>query len=145
MAINSKLAVAVHILALLEIDKGARITSEYIAGSVNTNPVVIRRIIGMLSKAKLVHTTPGVAGAKLMRPIGEITLLDIYHAVQAEDQDALFTIHEQPNPDCLVGRNIQGALELSFNQAQQALENELASVTLEQVVTNVLQAKTNIK
>ncbi|MDF2718835.1 MAG: Rrf2 family transcriptional regulator, partial [Paenibacillus sp.] len=87
MAINSRFAVGVHILSLLEINKEGRNTSEYIAGSVNTNPVVVRRITGMLSKAGLVRTSPGVAGATLARPIEEITLYDVYKAVRDDDAD----------------------------------------------------------
>lgn len=137
MAANSRFAVAAHILSLLHVSEGSRITSEYIAGSVNTNPVVVRRIMGMLAKAGLVRTSPGVAGASLARPIGEITLLDVYRSVQAED-GALFAIHEHPNPDCPVGRNIQSTLDASFLRAQQAMERELASMTMEEVVLDLV-------
>jgi DNA-binding IscR family transcriptional regulator len=139
MAINSRFAVGVHILSLLEINKGGRNTSDYIAGSVNTNPVVVRRIMSMLSKAGLVHTSPGVAGATLARPIGEISLYDVYKAVRDDGADPLFAVHDKPNPDCIVGKNIQGALETGFNQAQTAMENELAGVTLETVIRSILQ------
>jgi DNA-binding IscR family transcriptional regulator len=139
MAINSRFAVGVHILSLLEINKEGRNTSEYIAGSVNTNPVVVRRITGMLSKAGLVRTSPGVAGATLARPIEEITLYDVYKAVRDDDADPLFAVHDKPNPECVVGKNIQCALEKSFNQAQTAMENELAGVTLETVIHDILK------
>lgn len=139
MAINSRLAVAVHILSLLEINKNGRNTSEYIASSVNTNPVVVRRITSLLSKAGLVLTSPGVAGATLARPIGEITLYDIYCAVRDDDADPLFAMHEKPNPDCMVGQNIQCALEKSFRQAQSAMESELASMKLETVIADILK------
>ncbi|TMV50901.1 transcriptional regulator [Paenibacillus mesophilus] len=142
MAINSRFAVGVHILSLLEINKEGRNTSEYIAGSVNTNPVVVRRITGMLSKAGLVRTSPGVAGATLARPIGEITLYDVYRAVRDDEADPLFAVHDKPNPDCTVGKNIQYALEKSFNQAQTAMENELAGVTLDRVIHDILQRGT---
>jgi len=69
MTISSRFSVAIHILSLLEISKDEICTSEYIAGSVNTNPVVIRRIMGMLSKAGLVEVRTGVAGAKLSRQL----------------------------------------------------------------------------
>ncbi|MFF2482821.1 Rrf2 family transcriptional regulator [Paenibacillus sp. NPDC058071] len=134
---SNRFAVAVHIMSLLELNKGTRITSEYIAGSVNTNSVVIRRIIGMLNKAGLVHTSAGVAGAVLARPVEQITLLDIYRAVQSEGQEDLFAIHEKPNPECSVGRNIQASLESVFNEAQQAMENKLAAITLDRVTTDL--------
>ncbi|MCS7459575.1 Rrf2 family transcriptional regulator [Paenibacillus doosanensis] len=139
MTISSRYAVAIHILSLLEINKEERITSDFIAGSVNTNPVVIRRIIGMLGKAGLVITNPGVAGAQLARPIDRITLLDVYRAVQSDPEEELFALHDNPNPQCPVGRNIQGALEGTFAQAQKAMEEELRKVTLQQIVHQVSQ------
>ncbi|TYP71245.1 Rrf2 family transcriptional regulator [Paenibacillus methanolicus] len=130
MSINSRFAVAVHILTLLEYASDQRMSSEMIAGSVNTNPVVIRRIIGQLNRAGLIATSPGVAGASLTRNASAITLLDVYAAVQQENRDDLFAIHDNPNPACQVGRNIQGALERSFKEAQTAMEQELARTTI---------------
>ncbi|MUT66253.1 Rrf2 family transcriptional regulator [Paenibacillus sp. NEAU-GSW1] len=134
---SNRFAVAVHILSLIELSKGLRVTSEYIAGSVNTNAVVIRRLMGMLNKAGLLLTTPGVAGATLARPASQITMLDIYRAVQSEGQEDLFAIHEKPNPACSVGKHIQQSLETVFSEAQLALEAKLASQTLEQVTTDL--------
>ncbi|OAB42758.1 Rrf2 family transcriptional regulator [Paenibacillus glacialis] len=138
MAISSRFSVAVHILSLLEISKNERLTSEIIAGSVNTNSVVVRRIMGMLNKAGLINTSPGVAGAIISRPISQITLLDVYLAVEVDLQDHLFSIHDKANPNCLVGKNIQHTLEQRFTQAQRAMENELANVTLDQIVSDLL-------
>lgn len=138
MAISSRFSVAVHILSLLEITKNERLTSEFIASSVNTNSVVVRRIMGMLNKAGIITTSPGVAGAVISRPISQITLLDVYLAVEADHQDPLFSIHNKPNPNCLVGKNIQYTLEQRFTQAQRAMENELANVTIEEVVSDIL-------
>lgn len=70
--ISSRFTVAIHILALIEMSEGS-ITSAYIAGSVNTNPVVIRRIMSLLSKAGLIESRPGVTGMKLVRPLESIT------------------------------------------------------------------------
>lgn len=138
MTISSRFAVAAHILSLLDMFKDSRLTSEMIAGSVNTNPVVIRRIMGMLNKAGLVRTSAGVAGAKLARPMSEITLLDVYRAVRGE-QEGLFAMHENPNPECPVGRNIQGALETAFRRAQAAMEGELAKVTMADISLDILR------
>ncbi|MNE14486.1 putative HTH-type transcriptional regulator YwnA [compost metagenome] len=137
MTISSRFAVAIHILSLLEINKDGVNTSEYISGSVNTNPVVIRRIMGMLSKAGLVEARPGVAGSKLSRSIAEITLLDIYRAVHVVEEDALFSVHDKPNPDCPVGRNIQASIEPIFSSAQAAMERSLEGVTLQDIVHNI--------
>lgn len=138
MAYNSRFAVAIHTLSLLDSTEG-RITSELIAGSVNTNPVVIRRMISLLTKAGILRTQPGVAGAQLTRPSSEITLLDIYRAVQNDSRDDLFAIHENPNPNCDIGRNIQQELEQVFARAQRAMEGELEQITLRQVTTDLQQ------
>ncbi len=138
MAYNSRFAVAIHTLSLLDSTEG-RITSELIAGSVNTNPVVIRRMISLLTKAGILRTQPGVAGAQLTRPASEITLLDVYRAVQNDSRDDLFAIHDNPNPNCDIGRNIQQELEQVFARAQRAMEGELQQITLRQVTTDLQQ------
>lgn len=137
MNISSRFAVAIHILTLIDGNKEGRSTSEWIASSVNTNPVVIRRITGMLHRAGLVDVRPGVAGARLTRSTAEITLLQIYKAVNAVEEDSLFSVHEHPNPDCPVGRNIAGAILPVFSLAQKAMEDVLQTVTLEQIVDRI--------
>lgn len=138
MTISSRFAVAIHILTLLEFNKDGISTSEYLSGSVNTNPVVIRRIIGMLNKAGLVDVKPGVAGSKLAKPLQDINLLDIYRAVQVVNQDALFAVHDSPNSDCNVGKHIQSAIEPIFTIAQRAMEEQLKHVTLKQIVDDIV-------
>lgn len=140
MTISSRFAVAIHALSLLELNKGGINTSDYIAGSVNTNPVVIRRILGMLSKAGIVQVRPGVAGTKLVRLPSELTLLDIYRAVEVVEEDALFSIHEKPNPNCPVGKHIQESIEPVFSAAQTAMEQTLAKVTLQDIVGKMNEA-----
>lgn len=137
MSISSRFSVAIHILSLLDINKASSNTSEFIASSVNTNPVVIRRIMGMLNRAGLVDVRPGVAGARLARNVSDITLLDIYNAVNVVDEDALFGIHESPNPECMVGRNIQAAIVPLFISAQKAMEKVLQDVTLQDIIQDI--------
>ncbi|MGZ7441548.1 Rrf2 family transcriptional regulator [Paenibacillus sp. TH7-28] len=137
MTISSRFSVAIHILSLLEINKDGVSTSEYISGSVNTNPVVIRRIMSMLNKAGLVEVRPGVAGTRLARKLCDITLLDIYRAVHVVEEDGLFAVHDHPNTDCPVGRNIQAAIEPIFSIAQKAMEKTLEAVTLQDIVEDI--------
>lgn len=137
--VTSRFAVGIHILSLLEINKDTVNTSDFLAGSVGTNPVVIRRITGMLSKAGLVDVKPGVAGAKLKKEAADITLLDVYRAVNAVEEDALFSVHDSPNPACVVGRNIQNAVTPIFISAQKAMEDQLASVSIADVIYDLSQ------
>ncbi|MCY8671297.1 Rrf2 family transcriptional regulator [Bacillus haynesii] len=131
--VNTRLSVAIHILSLIAANP--RESSEMIAGSVNTNPVVIRRMISQLKKAGILTSRPGVAGATLKRDPEDISLLDIYRAVQPQEE--LFAIHDKPNPNCPVGRQIQTTLDQTFHSVQQAMENELASKSLKDVLTHL--------
>lgn len=137
MSISSRFAVAIHILSLISINRGGVNTSEYIAASVNTNPVVIRRIMGMLKNAGLVNVHSGIAGAELARNLSDITLLDVYKAVNVVQDKELFSVHDNPNPSCPVGRNIQDTVLPLFTTAQLALEKALGSVTIEDVVNDI--------
>ncbi|MED4910096.1 Rrf2 family transcriptional regulator [Brevibacillus centrosporus] len=137
MKISSRFSMAVHILSLLSIESTAHCTSEWIAGSVNTNPVIIRRVMGQLKKAGFVHVRPGAGGASLTKEWKDITLLDVYRAVDVVEEGGLFHIHEQPNPQCPVGANIQFVLELILTRAQNAMEEILGSVTLADLVTDL--------
>jgi DNA-binding IscR family transcriptional regulator len=139
MSISSRFAVGIHILSLLEINKDKVNTSEFIASSVNTNPAVIRKITGMLKNAGLVKVRPGVAGASLAKELTHITLLDVYKAVNVVQDKELFGMHENPNPDCLVGRNIQKAIDPIFSTAELALEKALGTVTIADVVKDILE------
>jgi len=135
MKISSRFTVAVHILSLVTIENSALCTSEWIAGSVNTNPVVIRRVMGKLKNAGLIQVRRGTGGASLRKPLNEITLLDVYRAVEVVEEGELFQFHEKPNPNCPVGANIQAVLELILNRAQEAMEKILDEVTMEELVT----------
>lgn len=134
--INSKFSVAIHILSVIETttDK-AHLTSDWIASSVNTNPVVIRRLIGQLKKAGLITSHPGQSGYELIKKPIEIHLLDVYHAVIDKP---LFSIHDQPNPQCIVGKNIQSTLTTVFDSVEQAMEEELAAETLQNILDKLL-------
>ncbi|AWM31697.1 Rrf2 family transcriptional regulator [Hymenobacter nivis] len=138
MQISSRFSVAVHVLALLaNQDPAALLTSGRMAGSVNTNPVVIRRILGQLKKAGLVEVRAAAGGTFLRCAPAGISLLDVYRAVEVVAEGKLFHVHEGPNPRCPVGRNIQAALDATLVRAQAALERELAHVTLAQVVADL--------
>ncbi|WP_223590782.1 Rrf2 family transcriptional regulator [Neobacillus bataviensis] len=139
MSLSSRFAVGIHILTLLEINKNGVNSSEFIASSVNTNPVVIRKIMGMLKNAGLVKVRPGIAGALPAKELSEISLLDVYKAVNIVQDQELFGMHENPNPACPVGRNIQETITPLFSVAQLALEKALGNVTIQDVVLGILE------
>jgi Rrf2 family protein len=134
--LSSRFAVAVHVLSLLALQDGEPVTSDYVASSVKTNPVVIRRLLGLLRRKGLVRIQPGPrGGARLVRPAAKILLADVYRAV--EDGQVLGLHKNPPNARCPVGRHIGGVLSRVFGEAEAALEATLRRRTLEDVVGGV--------
>src|SRR5512140_133424 len=134
---SSRLTVGIHVLTLLALEGGeAPVTSELIASSVNTNPVVIRRLLGMLREANLVRSAGGPGGGwRLAAPAKGITLRDVFRVVEGRE---LFPLHAaQPNPRCPVGRTIQAALGARYDDARLALERELAHTTIHDLLEDV--------
>ncbi len=140
--ISSRFAVAIHILALLEVSKDAHTTSDFLAQSIGTNAVVVRRITKMLEKAGLIEIHAGVGGSILTKALDEIHLLDVYRAVEVVDADGLFAIHPHPHPACPVGAHIQATLADVFVEARQALEQVLRQRTLRDIVQELTQRNT---
>ncbi len=137
MQITSKFTVAVHILTCIDIFGGQmRVTSDFLSGSTGVNAVIVRNVLGQLRNAGIVETRQGSGGAHLAKALDEITLYDIYKAVDCVDDEGLFHFHENPNAECPVGRNIHKAMDDRLQTAQAALENELKSTTLAQVVAD---------
>lgn len=136
MTHSSRFTVAIHILTLLAFCGPEAQTSEFIAGSVTTNPVVIRRLLASLRAARLVASQGGPGGGwQLLREPGEITLAQIFQAVEGS---ALFPMHaSEPNPQCPVGGSIQAALAGIFQGAEQAMLAQLDRTTLAQLVKDV--------
>ena len=129
---NSRFAVSVHVLAYLAYKTGGQVTSAEIASSVSTNPVVIRRLLSALVKARLVIGHKGVGGGfGLASAPSNITLLDIYRAVEPQPDHGLDRF--SPNHKCPVGARIETILRTAFFKAQTSMEAELARVSLEDV------------
>lgn len=129
MRFSTRLPVATHILLCIALlGSEHKTTSTFLAGSVGVNPVVVRNVLGQLKAAGIVRVEPGVGGASLAREPEDITLLDVFCAV--EDHDGLFRFHDNPNPECPVGRNIHDVLGERLAAADAALEAQLASTTL---------------
>lgn len=137
MKISSRFTVAVHILALISMANSTQCTSEWMAGSVNTNPVVIRRVMGKLKNAGFIEVRRGTGGATLLKPLEDISLLDVYKAVAVVEEGELFQFHDNPNPNCPIGSNIQAVLEIILLRAQEAMEMVLAQVTMGDIVSGL--------
>lgn len=135
MQISSRFTVAVHIFTCIAaFEKDYKLTSDFLAGSVNVNPVIIRRILQQLKAADLITVSRGSGGASIVKPLSEITLFDVYNAVECVDHGNLFHFHENPNPECPVGRNIHNSLDDKLHRIQQAMENEMCKITIFDIV-----------
>jgi DNA-binding IscR family transcriptional regulator len=128
---STKLSVSIHILSVIALMESPPITSEYIASSINTNPVLVRRLMSRLKKAKLVETSTKLGVMGLARKEEDITLLDIFHAV--EDHPQLFNIHGDTNHKCPVGAKIESVLTRLYDNIQIATEKELSAITLAEI------------
>jgi Rrf2 family protein len=127
---------AVHVLAVLAYQEGDPVTSAMLAGSVNTNPVIIRRLLLALQRARLVQTRKGAgAGSRLSRSPRRINLADIYRAV--EEAQPFAAPHRRPNSACPVGHCIRETLDRVFASAECALERDLEKTTLAGVIETV--------
>lgn len=136
MARNVQFSIAVHIMAGLAYRCDGDITSSTLARSVNTSPSFVRRVLAKLSKARLVKTATGKSGAcRLAREAKEISLLDIYRAVEAP---GAFSIHHYPEQkSCAVSCHIKAALAKALTRTQRAMEASLKGITLAQVVSDM--------
>ncbi|WP_341279646.1 Rrf2 family transcriptional regulator [Paenibacillus sp. FSL H8-0537] len=133
---SSRFSMGVHILTLIAVMPGD-CTGDMIAGSVNTNPVVIRRIMAQLKKAGLINVRPGVGGATLLKDPASISLLEVYNAVEVIDEGPLFHFHPNPSPRCPVGRTIEASLTAELTEAQAAMEQRLSSVSIAKILGQV--------
>jgi len=140
---NSRLTIAVHALAWLALaaSRGRpRLTSDEVAASVNTNPVILRRSLGDLHRAGLVEVRRGAgAGWSLAREPGRISLLDVYEAVAP---DPLFAMHHtEPNLECPVGFGIRPALGVVYGDVESSVRRSLAGVTVADVLERTLEVR----
>ncbi|MBR1824155.1 MAG: Rrf2 family transcriptional regulator [Ruminococcus sp.] len=137
MQITSKFTTAVHILTCIEVfSEQMRVTSDFLSGSTGVNAVIVRNVLSKLRSAGIVNTRQGSGGAHLAKALDEITLYDIYKAVDCVDDEGLFHFHENPNANCPVGRNIHKVMDGRLTAAQTAFENELKKTTLAEVVSD---------
>lgn len=129
---NTRFAASVHMLAYLAYRQGAAVPSAEIAASVDTNPVVIRRLLSALVQAHLVSATKGASGGFALASTPEnISLRDIYRAVESQPHRGLD--HFVPNHKCPVGAKIGSILQQIYVKAQASMEAELARVTLAEI------------
>lgn len=136
MQFSSRLPIAVHILlAIVEFNGKEKTTSTFLAGSVNVNPVIIRNTLGQLKTAGIVTVKAGEGGSSLAKEPKNITLLDVFNAVEKKEE--LFHFHENPNPECPVGKSVHAVLDRKLFAIQEAMQEQMASVTLQDLIDDM--------
>ncbi len=136
MQISSKFTIAVHVLVCIDVNKDSMaVTSDVLAGSTGVNPVIVRNVLSQLKSAGIVASRQGSKGFHLAKPLTEVTLFDVYKAVDCTGEDDLFRFHRNPNPECPIGRNIHRVMDGRLDAVQKAMEDELRSTTVAQLVS----------
>jgi Rrf2 family protein len=136
---NTQFAVAVHIGTLLASAPDGPLSSEHMAGSIGTNPVHVRRVLGHLRRAGLVSSRPGVQGGwRLERTPEQLTLGDVWRAVYADSP--VVALHDDTSPECPVGRNIQATLGDVRARVAGAVQSELDSISVADVLRDTVGA-----
>ena len=131
MQISSRFTIALHIFACVDTFKDEyKVTSDFLAASINTNPVIVRKILLQLKNAGLINVARGTGGITFTRPPADITFLDVYEAIEPVENGDLFHFHDAPNPECPVGRNIHGLLDGKLLAIQSAMETEMKKYTI---------------
>ncbi len=138
MQITSKFTIAVHIITAIDYFRDdMKVTSNFLAGSVGANPVIVRTVMGCLKDAGIISISQGKSGIALSKRLDEITFYDIYKAIDPVGEEGLFHFHENPNIECPVGRNIHAALDTKLIQIQDKMESEMKSITVADVAADV--------
>ena len=137
MQISSRFTMAIHMFACIDTFKDMKMTSDFMAGSIGTNPVIIRKLLQQLKAAGLIEVARGTGGVTIKKPLSEISFLDIYKAVECTPDEELFRFHENPNQQCPVGRNIHHVLDEKLDRVQKAMEQELATIKLSEVKDDI--------
>jgi Rrf2 family protein len=145
VAANSRLTIAVHALTWLALahQRGhERLTSDQVAASVRTNPVILRVSLGRLRQVGLVEVSHGArAGWRLARPAEQISLSEVYDAVESQP---LFGVHRtEPNQQCPVGRGIRPVLDEIYSRVADVVVQELSRRSIADVLRDTLRRSEN--
>lgn len=135
MRISVKCSTAVHMLLMIAVPPaGGKVTGDYMAGSIGCNPVEIRKLLSALKRAGLIDVARGTGGATLLHAPGDITLYDIFSAVDHASLDELIGVHTHPTAACPFGRNIQQILSEPYAEIGNAIRTEMQQIKLSQLL-----------
>ncbi len=137
MKISSKLAMGLHVLIAIDKFYGEyKITSEFLAGSLQVNPVIVRQILVGLNDAGITKITDRSKGIEIVKDISKISMYDVYMAVDC-DKKSMFGFHSNPNEKCPVGRNIHSLLDSRFDKLQEEFENSMKQYKMSDITCDL--------
>lgn len=137
MPYSARLATSVHILlAIYHFENKEKVTSTFLANSIQTNPVIVRNLLGKLQKAELVKVEAGVGGAHLTKSPQELTFWDIFQAVEDKNKP-IFKANDDTNPNCPVGRVVNSVLQPRIDEVQENFKASLENITLASLITDM--------
>lgn len=133
MRVSTQFTIAVHALIMIAYFPDIRITSEMVAESVGNNPVIIRNIYGKLKRASILSIQRGTGVTALTRPANEITLWDVYKAVETDAVDEIFKFSDTLSGVCPIGSSIRELLLIHLQEAVTLLKDSLSKTTIEEL------------
>lgn len=138
MQFTSQFTIAIHTLTVIDRSQHQeKVTSSWIASSVGVNPVIIRKVMGKLKECGLINISQGKTGITLNKALEAISFYDIYLAVEDVDRTGLFRLHDDPNPNCVIGRNIHLAMEDKLQAVQKSMEDEMKAISIAEVAQGI--------
>ena len=138
---DTKFSSAIHTLILISESKKP-LTSEEIAASVGTNASYIRKLIGLLKTKDIIESRRGVGGFTLKLKAEELTILQIYQAVNETEKPRIFDLHQNPSDECIVGRHIKPILTDMFTEIEDTFSRALAEKTLADCISLIRKRPT---
>ncbi len=139
MQITNKFTIGVHIICAVKYFKKDReVTSSFLSLSTGANPVTVRTVISELRGAGLLDVSQGKTGIGLKKDINNISMLDVFNAVDGLDRDGLFHFHDNPNINCPVGRNIHKAMDDKLMKIQDSMNSQMAKIKIGDVYNDII-------
>ena len=136
---------SIFLIAVIDyLGDNEKVTSNILAKSIGSNPVIVRNVMGNLKESGIIDISQGKSGVLLTRKTNEITFYDVYKAVESVKEEGLFHFHENPNPECPIGSNIHKAMDIKLETIQQSMEEEMKKITIADVLSDIMKEIKNI-
>lgn len=143
MKMSSKFTVSVQMLLLITVSESKKVTSEMISESTGSNPVMVRQLFGKLKKAGILNVSTGRGVTMLMKAPSDISLWDIYLAVEGYNSNELFKFHPKISEGCDVGRFFEDILSIHLDEAVRAMGEKMSKISLTQLIDELWLANGN--